>query len=463
MATGEREQFFNRFTGLLGETPRAPEFTARSWSDSIMRMNCHVCLEVFEASGRLVSPLPDGVRTGRGRQYDIFREVYRLEQGLDFVHQSAKGADRYRVHKAHYLKALAKEINKARDFRVLPQLRELLTPVDLPNDLRSYFLADVTALYLLLSEREFLVGIKDSPHWRKLTWPDDRSSEVHWAFILGNVYFANIGYIGERELPTVPLAPIDPGRIRFLQFPRSERSIEETLEAAYYGQRYLVPEEGAEVFLRSVGDVDRMFLVQSGRVLLAKVVTKYGEGFVRLHLEDADWFSSFEFQNRPLGVLDPVEITDPASVALVAEVYRDLVTAVELPVERYLPLGGMSPRVARAGTRGDTRPQIYIPRVTRIRGRQQEFARSRYEGPLRPVSPHRVRGHSRKGPMTERHRQVLATWFAARDLRMPQIPEGSTYVRPYTVPAEDPEVIRKLPVFIRRRIVGGLNPEMQSG
>ena len=425
------------------------EKTNRSWHDEIVRINCHVSHEIDTNQGR-VGMLPPDFIANRSPEYELLRRLWKLETVIPAPNNASgfdpRAVDRYRIQKSQVFKTIANQMDRSRQYRLLLRAMNVLQKrrLDLPTT--SHLIADISALYTILGERGFVVGVKDVPHKKRIDLPEPRSL---WAIRYCNVYMAVAELIGEKELPVVPIKPLHPEEIGKLKKPASKESIDDILKRAYYGQKYLVPLGGAEIFVKNSGDVEKLFLLQSGTKVFARLFFNKGEALVWIDTEDADWFSSLDMTER---AMSGVSSKEPRSVwaEFVAEVYHDLVTAVELPVERQKALTYGSQKEIKRGLKN--RPTIYIPRVVKVGNKQSELARPEYQGPKRSAVPHDVPAHPRKRPMTERHRQVLLAWFAERDIPMPHIAEGYTYVRPHVSPSATPEEVRSLPKFIRRRM-----------
>lgn len=260
-------------------------------------------------------------------------------------------------------------------------------------------------------------------------------------------------YIGRRELAVVPENPAHPHNLENIKIPKPARSLESLLENTYYHQRYIVPPEGAEVRFKKAGDLEKMFVIQTGHDVFAKAITTKGEALVWIDVDNASWFS-------PDTVTQSVQSSQESPWAnILGEVYHDLVTAVELPHTRYKTLGRKRSREGGEDL-GLKRPQIiYIPRVIRVG--EKPKVRLPYEGPLRPITPHKVQGHRRRANLSERHRLTLMKFEAEYGISiLKNLPAGFTFVRPYVVPQEAD--IQELPTFIKRRIETRLAQELQK-
>lgn len=196
-----------------------------------------------------------------------------------------------------------------------------------------------------------------------------------------------------------------------------------------------------------------MVVVQTDRVLFAKAVTAYGEAFLQLNLDDATWFS-------PDTNIRKHEETPKEShwINILALVYHDMVTAIELPQNRFKTLKKSGNKSGGVVEFRENLQVIYIPRVIRV-GDSPE-SRPKYDGPPIPATPHHVSGHRRKGNLTEKHRQELMDFERSHGVSILKfLPGGFTFVRPHFVPSD--ANLEKLPIFIKKRIQTKLQEELQ--
>lgn len=365
--------------------------------------------------------------------------------------------------KENYLSRLASHIKRTGDYGVISRLLFVLdNEANRTSEAQKMFFgADLFALYLLVGgPNRFLGGTKDSANWISFDWIEGLSDHGDILNVVKPM-ITLLHLIGAREsvvLPRVPL--LKPGEV---WLPSPERSIGDIMEDAFYGKQYDIPFEGAEVKLVDARDITGMVLIQSAEMVMARVITKRGDAFVSINLDDMLLFSSAEFK-RDIGYTpDEQEYTTSPWVNIVAEVYHDLVTAVkvkageprQLRVTKHYPLAG-------GGTVVDTGPKvIYIPRFVRVG--QEPKIRLPLEGLPRPVTPHRVVGHKRKAHMTESHREAIQAFELKAGLKiLSSLPEGYTYVRPFVVPKGTEGEMLKLPQFIRRRIQQRLEIQIQD-
>ena len=289
----------------------------------------------------------------------------------------------------------------------------------------------------------FLVGLRQRPQWQNVILPAINIILPMPIREIAIPYLQEIDQIGERELVAIPQRIVHPYAMSNLHVPRSAQAAEDHLSDAFFRQRYLIPTEGGEVRFRNALDVERMILIQNRNLILAKTVTEGGDLFTSIHLDTGRVF------NSDLGLIDNFPLGD-----LVAEVYHDLVTAVEIPTTRFRNLGA---RGTANGLDVETPQIIYIPRIART---GQIIDRPPYNGPDRPNRPHRVSGHRRRANMTEAQRQRILDFQEVNDINiLNHLPAGFTFVRPFTVPAG--ANIRNLPQFIKRRIETQLAQRLQ--
>lgn len=380
-----------------------------------------------------------------GEEYEILSSFYKLDD--EITAPDTIPGDLFMKKLNHY-HTLAERIKKGGRFRILDRLYNIVSGEQLDSHdqiTKNTLLNDVSTLYLTVCEpNRFLVGLKDGVYWKRinLTMGEEEALNPNLPTV-GALYLMLLGRIGRHELPAVPEAMIHPTLIGRVKIPAPAEAITDLLEDAYFNQRYVVPPEGAEVRFRRAGDLERMVVVQSGGVILSRVITSYGDAWIGVNLDDGFYIS------HPDG-----PSIQPKWATIVAETYRDLVTAKEVHItRRYRPLRNKEDYQGsnQMPIFQDDPQVIYIPRKVRIK--DYEEPRDPYQGPPRPVKPHPVTGHSRKGDMTEKHRQELLKLEKEWGIEfVKNIPVGRTYVRPHFSPKGSEEFIRYLPIFIKRRI-----------
>lgn len=429
-----------------------PEIKPGSWEDRVLQEGIQLGLNSLSSVEGSRLPVIN-LRPGEGKEYQVLQNFYRINRGLDSF-PDYEQAERWAREKGDYLLGLAREIKNRKQFYILDKLWKALETIKIPDISRQLLTLDSVALYLIVGgPNRLLVGTKDGIYWKHIQWPKGGGSELDAMLMpIASRYFAEMGYVGQKELATVPERVIRLSELPVIRLPKPARSIEELLEDAYYQQRYIVPVDGAEVRFNKAGDLQKMIIVQSGKVVFAKGVVSQGEVFLWLNLDHASWYSTTE------GLYDPSRVEQKESiwVNILAEVYHDLVTAIELPVKKFRTFGGGE---TRKTVLEEGQPQIiYIPRVARV----GKIERSLYQGPPRPVTPYKVGCHRRKANMTEEHRLRLMEFEKEYGIPvLAGLPGGYTVVRPYVVPAGSSEALRNSPTFIKRRIETQLRQELQ--
>jgi len=319
--------------------------------------------------------------------------------------------------------------------------------------------SNIRTVYLLLCEpSRFLVGVGEGLRWKNVNWPEEGINHQEFydrTSSLASVYLPLLETDIDSDLiPDNPIQTHD-NTLQNLNVPKPSRSIEELLEDAYYHQRYIVPPEGAEVRFRNAGDIESMILRQGQDNITARFLTSKGDETVSLSLDGAE--------HLPMRIMSGEEALKNVHGNLeniVAEVYHDIVTAKELPKNRFKRLGDTS--VDEVSEQEDTPQVIYIPRVFRL-GQEAEV-RLPFDSATREVAPHRVSGHIRKGNMTEKHRLALLEFEEQNGISiLKHIPDGYTFVRPFTVPVGSDMRLTELPVFIKRRIETQLQQDIRRG
>lgn len=389
---------------------------------------------------RMVFPSHQGSLQTLSEMYDFDRRAY---DGLRRSGYSNAAQRSYINQRATFYKNLAREIKEKRRYYLFTNLLStaLDGTKDAPEACRSVLLNDIATLHLMVSSPDrILVGIKDGIYWKRIEWPS-REGLTTPLLHTSAFYMSTLSLIGENELITVPEKPLTQDDGRELRLPQPSESIEDLLEKAYYGQRFIIPLQGAEVRFRKAGDLEKMIIFQSGKGILARAITSRGDTFVSL---DTDTGIEVSHISGSLG-------------AILAEVYRDMVTAIELPANRFKTLKHFK---TDGSIELREKPQaIFIPRVVRVGERDEE--RPRYEGPSRPVSPHPVSGHRRRANMTEEQRQEIIKFERRYQLEVFKfLPPGFTFVKPHFVPAD--AEMASIPVFIKRRIQTRLQEQLQK-
>ncbi|MBI4038201.1 hypothetical protein HY387_00910 [Candidatus Daviesbacteria bacterium] len=233
-----------------------------------------------------------------------------------------------------------------------------------------------------------------------------------------------------------------------LTIPEPAREIEESLEEAFFRKHFIVPPEGAEIFIKHGGDLEKFTIMERGKMLWGKAMTRQGEYLLGLDLDEGS-IDSRQF------LLLPSEASEKAEDKLgkiLAEVYRDMVISINI----------LTPFRIRDGGRGDAgdedkKPKkyqwVYIPRVKRIPTRKKEG-----DGDViidrMPPRPHKVSGFKRIGNITPNQIRRIREFETRTGIRvLENLPEGYTFVKPHVRPKDALESeFLKLPKFIKRRI-----------
>lgn len=388
---------------------------------------------------RMVFPSFQGILKILSEMYDLDRRTYDGLIRSGFSNAAIRSSVNQR---ANYYKNLAREIREKRRYYLFTNLSSVALDgtKNAPEFCQDMLLNDIATLHLMVSSPDrLLVGIKDGIYWKRIEWP--RREGFTTPLLYTSAFFCGtLPLIGENELITVPEKPLTHDDGRELTLPKPSETIEDLLEKAYYGQRFIIPLQGAEVRFRKAGDLEKMIIIQSGDYISARVITTRGDTFVSLNINTGSETSHIS------GLFG----------AILAEVYRDMVTAIELPMNRFKTLKHLKTDVT---TELREKPQvIYIPRIVRVKEREE--IRPRYEGPSRPVTPHPVTGHRRKANMTEEQRQEIIKFERMYQLEVFKfLPLGFTFVKPHFVPADAD--IASIPVFIKRRIQTRLQEQLQ--
>ena len=453
--------------GFLGPdaervVPRRATFMDRVVLDSVSS-NLTVAHRLPQADRSLLEwPLVSGASD----EHRILRDFHNFDRDLLSANVSVNGRDvigldeRYYVKSRALLRTHAEEIKRSGRFGVFSSMADILVRERQRLGELSYkvLLNDLVSLYLAVCQERFFVGIREGrPLFKRVDLPDPAAWPDGYIFNVGSAFLGNTQLVGRQELEIVPSRVVLPEELSGVVLPEPSRKVGDLLEEAFYRPRYIVPPEGAEVRFQRAGDLERAVVFCSRGKVIGKLVAGGVESFVWIDLDTAKGFSSVD------AIFDIRVMQEGKSrwVNIFAEVYHDLVTAVESPGSKRKRGGMASFSKASELVVSEGGPSvIYIPRVIR----KGEAPRSRlpYEGPPRPITPHRVVGHLRQRAMTEEHRGILRLWQEARGLDiLSMVPEGHTFVRPYTVPADDPEAFRKLPQFIKRRIETRLKDDFE--
>jgi hypothetical protein len=303
---------------------------------------------------------------------------------------------------------------------------------------------------LLGSESEFLMGTKGHiPAYCPLT-PAIRSPENCLDRIMSHLT-NQMAYLQRGDESFVPQPgewSMAVGRHHWPVIP--VQKVYELLEHAHYNQRYIVDAAGAHVKLMGCAPIESLVL----KVRKGIYDPNYYDFIVRFNLSTGGY----------LHVMDGTAVTSELPHMqrefihghssyfhfLTALIYHDLVTAVEIPFAQPGKKGGgavtsLAPLREQEGV-----SWIYIPRV--IRGRPQERVRVALSTP-RSMEPHRVRGHKRRGKMSDTHREELRRFEKETGFQILNwLPAEHTFVRPHVSPGGSYEWLATLPRFVRARM-----------
>lgn len=405
---------------------------------------------------------------GSTEAHSILREATTSVLKAFFTaHNRVTGLSTSSTFCAHFddtTQSLAHLIRKNRRYSLLPELWDAVEDayLSLPLELWSVFQKVVWTTYLLLGdERRCLIGTKDNkPTWRPLARPITSRTQAEILGI-GAVHDINLRYVQAGDESIVP-ALDEWVKEDLFQYPWpsvSMEAIHKLLEQAFYNQRYTIDPAGARVQLVGCPRINSLYL----KVRRGIRDPNYYDFLARFELDNGSFFNVLD------GVVGAVtghsELDEMISRGtflnytyyLIAQIYHDLVTAIELPVARYR--GGRIVRPQLEPKPTETVSGIYIPRV--VRG-NTELPRREIPSP-RITEPHRVRGYKRKGKMTEAHRLEILKFEQTTGLKvLDWTPAGCTFVRPHVSPAADYEWLAHLPLFIRNRMQDALKRLLES-
>lgn len=293
---------------------------------------------------------------------------------------------------------------------------------------------------------QFLFSAKTTPAWKPIYLREATQEDLQKQ---RQVIF---GYVPQRlhefdrnDSVVIPDYFLHPDDLVALTFPEPERTVQESLEEAYYRKHFILPPEGAVIHIRQGGDLETFTLKEKGRMLWAKVTTPNGEHLLGLNLDSAT-LDTKEWRK----VKKEDEMEDRLAKVL-ALVYRDMVVSDDVLI---------SSRSSNSGNDEDPSPLneyrwVYIPRRRRILT-SLHSTDDDIEGVHTRKSPkvHKVSGFKRKGNISARHLSAIRAFEQETNLRiLDSLPEGYTFVRPHVSPKGSlEEELAKLPSFIKRKI-----------
>ncbi|HUV43088.1 MAG TPA: hypothetical protein VMY36_04290 [Patescibacteria group bacterium] len=381
----------------------------------------------------------------RGLKGEVYEYLQDFCDVMNLASESDLGAfPRFHQERVQFLNKLADHIKRRRRYRLLNDFTERVSVLsDLYPEIASIVTMGNFDLYLLLcDEDQILAGSKNGLWYKEINLenhsPEEKESTWESIVLQMSAFFRGLG---RSAIELVPDHFITREDLKELNLPQPAKSIEELLEEAYYRQRYTVSPEGAEVRLQNAGDLKTIVVKQIGNMIMAKAVTTLGEALVIVDLDRATAISP-----------EIIVKKEPVLANILAEVYRDLVVAVEIPSS------GKKRKRASVGIPTEERTPreptyIYIPRKRWVRGEETEMPiRTPYEGPRRPRQFHEVTGHKRHVNMTEAHRLALIEYEEETGLRILDfLPEGCTFVRRHFRGGTEAD-IKNLPTFIKIKI-----------
>ena len=364
---------------------------------------------------------------------------------------------------------IALEIERTRNYRLVADMwvlwyrtfsrrYHLVIDDDPMSPLNCYFKFNQTALTLIHklvgTESKTLVGTKDKSPVFLSHKPVLNLSDVAKPSLPITVQLAHIGHEDFVMLPRYD--SFDRNALSDQTWPkiRSFRPILDILEDAYKNMRYMPNPSGSYIKINGIPRVQGAMI----KVLPPK---DNPDGFGLMARLDFDTGSHLMIENDvvehiqqsqdglPDGNLPPYGFF----LWLACQVYHDMVTAKEIRTGPSKDLLDSKPQksVPTPTNRWDDyNPEwTYIPRI--VKGTEEPI---RLPVPmLTEYTPRYVRGHIRKGKMTEEHRQALERFEAETGLKIIYaIKDGFTFVRPHISPAIDRAEWDGLPKYIKARI-----------
>ena len=146
---------------------------------------------------------------------------------------------------------------------------------------------------------------------------------------------------------------------------------------------------------------------------------------------------------------------------ILAQVYHDLVTAVEMPFNQ--PVSVQNTGLKSSDEENEILAQAQLTVIPRVIRKVEQSPRQAMEHP-RIITPHRVRGYKRSGNLSEEHKKRLQEFEAETGFQILKwLPEGYTFVRPHISPAQDSDRIKQYPQFIRYRIQEEIKQVLSKG
>ena len=358
----------------------------------------------------------------------------------------------------------ARKIHDADEYALIPEMMKQVSIISggyvsqdkIPPALRELWQTLLSQVMTLLGDkRTVLVGVRDGvPAWKGVSEVQDRELTGR----MMSSFIASYGFMECVDQACVWMVPDH--RIFdihcYRKYERDREYIEVTrglLEAAYYGQHYVIDPDGVYVKFTDAGDVTGMYL---------KVRDRRGSEFseILVRAETARGGAVFF-------VLDEESLLEPSRKmarfwagsyvgALAAQVYHDLVTVADVAANGEQQSSIIVP-TGKHGREPLSHENRFVSwRVLpRKKGKFMYTARGRAAGSTARAAsePHRVTGHLRNAPLSDTHREELKRFEATTGLEVLRfIPEGYTFVRPHVSPRASADDVLALPRFIRFRI-----------
>ncbi|MDP3973864.1 MAG: hypothetical protein Q8P92_03445 [Candidatus Daviesbacteria bacterium] len=411
-----------------------------------------------------VAQLPDPPRLPDTREYLYLKNIYDLCQTYQKkggrVMSQYSPVDRlfgdndqeYFINRyVHEVVGSSDYIKKRRAYPLLSSLSKRVEELTRRSQNQLVITVYNRALEALYSQvctpDRVLVSVDKRPLWRlvNLRQVTNEEFDTQWSEIITQIP-RRLHELTPSMLPVIPDYFLTKDDLRNLSIPHPLTPVEDSLEEAYYRKHFIVPPEGAQVFLRNGGDLEGFVLMEKDNNIWAKAQTTKGEYIIRLNLDDAT-IERQELEGQ--GRLIPEKMND--LTRMLALVYRDLVVSEDVLSQR---------RSKTLRTSEETKEQepkkyewVYIPRKRRIKPLIRSTDKDNDQHHRSP-RPHKVSGFKRKGDITAKHEIEIRDFEKETGIAiLKNLPEGYTFVRPHVRPKNSLESeLAKLPKFIKRKI-----------
>lgn len=384
-----------------------------------------------------------------------------IEVFLEIKEDSEIERSRYQLKVQKILEETAREIREGRQYRFfadfigaiearfnLPFPEYLPDLVSFRPTIPNLLFQTLTIIWILLEkDGRFPAIIGDRGYQgRKIFLPEEPEKKAANLFVIGHQILAVLPWLGKKDLDLVPerFAILSQGEKGGLGIPIPTTTVPETLEDAYFHQRYVPHPVGAPVRIGRAGDIKGVFVKVRSRVVIGKFTTEKGDILCLLDLETGQGVNFFQAE-------DSTQPRDSLS-RILASVYHALVVAVEKP----------SPRTDREEIELDRKYPLadgeslgisYIPRTIYVGAKKETAAPRTAHAFHRPPRVHPVRGHPRRAEMSSHQRVLIEQFERETGLSiLDKIPPGHTWVRPHFSPAVENEAIVAYPLFIKKRV-----------